>query len=144
MKKMRSRLLRTSQRGTRTLLESTSQRAGAPHCAAVLTGTASSPLRGRARTRRSMAAPPPLETGDSCPSMTKEQRYAAGLRMIHPKEGDLRRLVGVGLLGAGMLRSPYSTVPTSLASAVELLWKPQADLLIAAGIMLWNMGRLSQ
>ena len=93
---------------------------------------------------RSMAAPPLLDTGDSCPSMTKEQRYAAGMRMIHPKEGDLRRLVGVGLLGAGVLRSPYSTVPTSLASAVELLWKPQADLLIAAGIMLWNMGRLSQ
>ena len=87
---------------------------------------------------------PPLEMADSCPSMTEERRFAAGLRMIHPKEGTVRRLLGVALLGAGALRSPYSTVPTSLASAVEVLWRPQSDLLIAAGIMLYNMGRLSQ
>ncbi len=70
---------------------------------------------------------------DACPRMTAEERWAAGFRMIHPKEGNVRCAIGVTLFGAGVWTSGFSEAPFA--------WP---DLLTAAGIMLYNMGRKSQ
>ena len=67
--------------------------------------------------------------------MSKEERYAAGFRMIHPKEGYVRSALGVALVGAGAyIQTPHHAAPV-------VSWP---DLAAAAGVMLWNMGRRSQ
>ena len=65
--------------------------------------------------------------------MTREEKYAAGFRMIHPKEGHVRCGIGIILSFMGAAVAPYSAAP--------LAW---SDLLFAGGVMLWNMGRMSQ
>ena len=57
----------------------------------------------------------------------KDKEYAKSFRMIHPKEGRIRQGIGVFLLLAGFISSYGPTL-----------------ILTAAGVMLINMGRLSQ
>jgi len=68
---------------------------------------------------------------ESCPRLTKEERYASQLRMIHPREGGVRKAIGAVLCGLG-------------AYSVSRGLGPLSDLTIAAGVMLYNMGRSSQ
>ena len=63
--------------------------------------------------------------------MSADERYAAGFRMIHPKEGHIRCLIGAFVACVG----------ANWGCNTQHAW---SDILVAAGIMLFNMGRMSQ